>query len=88
MKLFSGSAPAAGTLQQVHNRRGLEKIAVQASATTSATTEIQGRMGADHTWLTLATLTDSDGDTVAWFPQMRANVTAVSGQLEVDLAGN
>ena len=44
--------------------------------------------GNDMDWILLATLTDSAGDTVAWFPHMRARVTANAGVLDADIAGN
>ncbi len=93
MKLISTAITQAGAAVTVHNRRGLDFIAVSSHATVTATVEIQGSMGKDAAgndmdWITLTTLTDSAGDTVAWFPQMRANVTANGGVVDVDLAGN
>ena len=85
MKLFSGSAIAAGDTIKVTNTKGLENVVVQSNAATSCTALIQGRMGAEHDWVTLDTLTDSDWGTVPLFPQMRADVTAVTGQCEIDI---
>ena len=85
MKLFSGTAPAAGAIHNIPNHGGRTFAPVQSTSATSCTVEIQGRMGKDQAWEVLTTLTDNDAETVAIFPQMRANVTAVTGQCEVDI---
>lgn len=87
MLLISTSSTATGDSVTVHNRKTRDLIAVQSTSATTATILIQGRIGDDHDWITLDTLTDSDFGTVPWFPFMRADVTAVSGALVVSLAG-
>ena len=93
MKLISTNTTATGPSVDVHNRRGLDFIAVSTHATVTATTLIEGSMGKDNAgnamdWILFATLADSAGDTVAWFPHMRARVTANAGVLDADIAGN
>ena len=84
MKLITTAIIATGDVQNMIVPKGKTFVPVQASSTTS-TVVIQGRFGADHDWVDLVTLTDSAADTVAVFPQMRADVTAVTGTCEVDI---
>ncbi|MAH49613.1 hypothetical protein CMI37_27570 [Candidatus Pacearchaeota archaeon] len=93
MLLLDAAAPAVGAAETVHNRRGLDKIAVSATAGTTSTVIIQGSHGKDAAgvdlgWIDLVTLTDTSGDSVAWFPLMRANATAVGSTVSVHLSGN
>jgi hypothetical protein len=85
MKLFTGTAPDAGDIMNVVNSKGQDLVAVQSTAATSGTFLIQGRMGADHGWVTLDTLTNNDFGSVAPYPQMRCNATAAAGQCDVDI---
>ena len=93
MELISTAIVATGDSVTVHNSKTRDFIAVQATAAVTSTVLIQGSMGkidggGDHAWITLTTLTDSAADTVAWFPFMRADVTAAGGQVDVALAGS
>ena len=88
MKLISTAIVETGDEKTVINsNKTRDFLAVQATAAVSSTVVIQGRCGKEHAWIDIVTLTDTAADTVAWFPFMRADVTAAGGQVEVDLAG-
>jgi len=53
-----------------------------------STTIIEGRASSAHGALTLDTVTGSGGNTVAYYPEIRARVTALTGTVVADAVGN
>ena len=89
MKLLSatGGSTTAGDEKTNQNVKQADYVAVQATASGTATTQIQGRLGQDHDWIVLDTITNTDIVVVKWTPFIRAVPTANSADLEVDVAG-
>ena len=78
------SATGAGPVRTVPDG-GKHRRTAQIRIDGTATVTIQGRMDDTMPWLTIQSYTASGADEVATFPEMRGNVSAVSGHVTVKM---
>ena len=60
----------------VHELATKQSGIVQVDGITDATVQIQGRIQGDLDWVTLATFTSDNAQSIMLFPEMRINVSA------------
>ena len=63
----------------VHELATKQSGIVQVDGITDATVQIQGRLQGDLDWVTIATFTADNAQSIMLFPEMRANCSAYVG---------